>query len=166
MKHFWKWLGLAACAMGLVVATGRMRAVTAADDDGATYERAGDLGAKVDRLADKLEQLLGRMERGGPPRGDQPRPPQGGPRHGGPHTGEHGEHGGHDHRPMPGGRPAWRGLPGGSPGVPPEMRERFEDARRAMQERMEKARQRFEQLEQRVKSLEAEVERLKASKPG
>jgi outer membrane murein-binding lipoprotein Lpp len=119
MKHFWKWLGLAACGVGLLVASERLHVVTASEN-GPAYERDGDLGAKIDRLADKLDQMSGRMGRGGPP---------GGPRG----------------------------------GMPPEMRERLEQARGAMQERMEKARERFQQLEDRVQSLEAEVERLKTS---
>ena len=155
MKHFWKWLGLAACGLGLLIVTDRMRVVTASEE-GATYQRGGDLGAKVDRLADKLDQLLGRMDgrvgRGGPPPHDHAAPPRGG----------------HERGPMqPGGRPEWGGPQGGSRGgKPPEMRERFEQARNAMQQRMEQARERFQQLEERVKSLEAEVERMKASRQG
>ena len=153
MTHFWKWLGLAACGVGLLVATGRVREVTASEE-GATYERGGDLGGKIDRLTDKLDQLFsrmdGRMGRGGPPR-------EGGMER--------------ERGPAPGGRPSWGGPAGGPrdamrPGVPPEMRERLEQARGSMQERMEKARERFQQLEDRVKSLEAEVERLKASQQG
>lgn len=149
MTHFWKWLGLAACGVGLLVATDRVREVTASED-GAASERSGDLGAKIDRLTDKLDQLFSRMEgrmgRGGPPR-------EGGMER------ERGD------------RPSWGGPAGGPrdamrPGMPPEMRERLEQARGAMQERMEKARERFQQLEDRVKSLEAEVERLKASHQG
>ena len=74
MKHFWKWLGLAACGVGLLVVTDRVRHVTAAEE-GATYERGGDLGGKIDRLTDRLDQLFsrmdGRMERCGPQRGVQ-----------------------------------------------------------------------------------------------
>lgn len=154
MKLFWKWLGLAACGVGLLVATDRMRVVTASED-GAAYDRGGDLGAKVDRLADKLDQLLGRMDgrmgRGGPPHDDR----------GGRSRGDHAP------GPMHGGRPEWGGPAGGPRGgMPPEMRERLEQARGAMQERMEKARERFQELEERVKTLEAEVKRLKASQQG
>jgi hypothetical protein len=123
MTHFWKWLGVAACGVGLLVATDRVRHVTAAEE-GMRYERGGDLGMKIDRLTDKLDQLFSRMD--------------GRMGSGGPAGGQRG-------------------------GMPPEMRERLEQARGAMQERMEKARERFQQLEDRVKSLEAEVERLKAS---
>jgi hypothetical protein len=153
MKHFWKWLGLAACGAGLLVATDRVRHVTAAEE-GMSYERGGDLGAKVDRLADKLDQLLGRMGRGGPPH-------DGPGRRGPPERASEREWGEREHGSMQGGRPE-RGGPRG--GMPPEMRERLEQARGAMQERMEKARERFQQLEDRVKSLEAEVERLKTSR--
>jgi hypothetical protein len=150
MKHFWKWLGLAACGVGLLVATDRVRYVTAAEE-GMSYERGGDLGMKIDRLTDKLDQLFsrmdGRMGRSGPGRGDQAGPP--------PRERERGS--------MQAGRPEWGGPRGG---MPPEMRERLEQARGAMQDRMEKARERFQQLEDRVKSLEAEVERLKASQQG
>jgi hypothetical protein len=154
MTHFWKWLGLAACGVGLLVATDRMRVVTASEE-GAAYDRGGDLGAKVDRLADKLDQLLGRIDgrmgRGEPPHGDHAGPPRGGREHG----------------PMHGGRPEWGGPSGGPRGgMPPEMRERLEQARGAMQERMEKARERFQELEERVKTLEAEVKRLRASQQG
>lgn len=168
MTHFWKWLGLAACGVGLLVATDRVREVTASED-GAAYERGGDLGGKIDRLTDKLDQLFsrmdGRMGRGGPPReGAMER--ERGDRDRGDWDRGHRERG-----PAPGGHPSWGGPAGGPrdamrPGVPPEMRERLEQARGAMQERMEKARERFQQLEDRVKSLEAEVERLKASQQG
>ena len=154
MKHFWKWLGLAACGVGLLVVTDRVRHVTAAEE-GATYERGGDLGGKIDRLTYRLDQLFsrmdGRMERGGPQRGVQAERPRGD----------------REHSPMHAGRPEWGGPAGGPRGgMPLEMRERLEQARGAMQERMEKARERFQQLEDRVKSLEAEVERLKASQQG
>lgn len=171
MKTMWKWLAVAACGAGLLWATDRFRFVTASEA-APEYGSGGDLGDKIDRLAEKLDRLLNRMDgragRGGPPRGDHDGPPHHGPgdRDLGPHRG-HGHHADREHGMMPGGRPEWGGPPGGPRGgMPPEMRERFEQARGAMQERMEKARERFQQLEERVKSLETEVERLKTSRQG
>lgn len=158
MSSLWKWLGIAACGIGLLVAFDRMNMVTASDDQ-PSYGRSGDIGDKIDRLADKLDRLLDRMEQrrgpgGPPPHGDrdQAGPPRGRP--------DHPEH-------MPHGRPEWGGPPRGPHReLPPEVRERMQQARAEMKERMEKARERFEQLEGRVKSLEAEVERLKAGTEG
>lgn len=159
MKTALKWLAVAACGVGLLWATDRFRIVTASED-GPVYGSSGDIGDKIDRLTDKLDRLLHRMDgragRGGPPHDDHERPPHGGPAHRGP--GHHGP--GHD---GPGHHHRHHGPRGG---MPPEMHERFEQARGAMQERMEKARERFQQLEERVKTLEAEVERLRDSRQG
>jgi len=163
MKSFWKWMGLAACGLGIACVANRMHTVTAAED-GPAYERAGESSDRLDGIAEKLDRLLermeGRMGPGGPPRGE---------RRGPPHEGPHPEGPPHDH-------PEWGGPPPrGARNVPPEMREMFErrmhegrermeKAREDMKDRMEKAREKFQQLEERVKALEAEVERLKATK--
>lgn len=163
MHSVWKWMGLAACGVGLVFVADRIHVVTAADDAPA-YERPGETPDRLDRIAEKLDRLLermeGRMGPGGPHRGD---------RHGPPHDGPRGDGPPHD-------RAEWGGPPPRMPrDVPPEVREmlerrmhqgreRMEQAREEMKERMEKARERFQQLEERVKALEAEVERLKAAR--
>ena len=162
MTGLWKWMGLAACGLGLAYLADRMHAVTAAED-GRAYERAGESPDRLDRIAEKLDRLLermeGRMGPGGPHRGDRRGPPHDGPQPDGPP---------HDH-------PEWGGPPRGPRNVPPEIRdmfeqrmregrERMEKAREEMKERMEKAREKFQQLEERVKALETEVERLKAAK--
>ncbi|MFM8379530.1 MAG: hypothetical protein ACKOB1_09430 [Planctomycetia bacterium] len=163
MNSLWKWMGLAACGVGLVCVADRMHAVTAAEDAPA-YERPGESPDRLDRIAEKLDRLLermeGRMGPGGPPWGD---------RRGPPHDGPHPEGPPHDHREHGGPPPHMRRD------IPPETREmlerrmregreRMEKTREEIKERMEKARARFEQLEERVKALEAEVERLKATK--
>jgi hypothetical protein len=164
MNTFLKWLGIAACGIGVLAVIDHVNTVTASEDK-PSYERAGDGGDRLDRIAEKLDRLLDRVESrrgpgGPPPHGDHAGPPQGRP-HAGPHGG-----------PGPdGGRPEWgppsRGPRGPMHGqLPPEVRERMQEARKQMQDRMEKAREKFKELEERVKSLEAEVERLKASRPG
>ena len=153
MKNVWKWLGLAACGIGLLVAIDRMNVVTASEDQPA-YERPADVSEKLDRITEKLDRFLDRMEsRRGP----------GGPPHQRPDRGpDHGQHRGPEHD-----RPEWGGPPRGPHrDLPPEVRERMQQAREEMKERMEKARERFQQLEERVKTLEAEVERLKAARAG
>ena len=162
MTSLWKWVGVAACGIGLAVAANRMGAVRAAEDAPA-YERAGESGDRLDRIADKLDRLLermdGRMGPGGPPHGERRGPPHDGP----PHDGPRGE------------RHEWGGGPRMPREMSPEMREmlekrmhegreRMEKAREDIKERMEKAKEKFQQLEERVKALEAEVERLKAAK--
>ena len=167
MTSLWKWAGVAACGIGLAVAANRMGAVRAAEDAPA-YERAGESGDRLDRIADKLDRLLermdGRMGPDGPPRGERRGPPHDGPPHDGPpHDGPRGE------------RREWGGGPRMPREMSPEMREmlekrmhegreRMEKAREDIKERMEKAKEKFQQLEERVKALEAEVERLKAAK--
>lgn len=146
MKSPWNWLGLAACGIGLLVAIDRVNVVTASEDQPA-YERSADVSDKLDRIAEKLDRFLDRMETRRGPGGP---PPHGRPHHGRPPHEEFGDHG--DERPH-------RELP-------PEVRERMHQARGEMKERMEKAREKFRELEERVKTLEAEVERLKAARPG
>lgn len=164
MTSLWKWVGLAACGIGLTVIASRMHAVRAAED-GPTYERSGDSGDRLDRIADKLDRLLERIDGRMVPGGDRRGPPPGGAGAGGPH------HDGPHHDGPRGDRLDW----GGPPRMPPEMREmlekrmhegreRMEKARGEMKERMEKAKEKFQQLEDRVTALEAEVERLKAAK--
>jgi hypothetical protein len=153
MNSAWKWLAGAACGLGLLVAVDRMNRVVAAEDR-PSYEREGSSADRLDRIAEKLERLLDRMEsRRGP----------GGPPHERPHPGHnHGQYRGPEHE-----RPEWGGPPRGPHReLPPEVRERMQEARVQMKERMEKAREKFEELEERVKSLEAEVERLKVARPG
>ena len=135
MNSLWKWMGLAACGVGLACVADRMHAVTAAEDAPA-YERPGESPDRLDRIAEKLDRLLERMEgRMGP---------------GGPHP--------HMRRDIP---PEMHEM---LERRMREGRERMEKTREEIKERMEKARARFEQLEERVKALEAEVERLKATK--
>lgn len=154
MKTFLKWLGIAACGIGVLAVIDHVNKVMAAEDR-PSYERAGDGGDRLDRIADKLDRLLERMEGRMGPGG----PPPNGPRRDGPQ----------------GDRPEWAGPPRMPREMPPEMREmlekrmhegreRMEKARGEMKERMEKAKAKFEQMEERVKALEVEVERLKAAK--
>lgn len=155
MKNIWKWLGLAACGIGLLVAIDRMNVVTASEDQPA-YERTADVSEKLDRIAEKLDRFLDRME--------SRRGPGGPPPHGRPPRAEHDDHG--DDGPHHG-RPEWGGPPRGPHReMPPEVRERMQHAREEMKERMEKAREKFRELEERVKTLEAEVERLKTARAG
>ena len=154
MNTFFKWLGIAACGIGVLAVIDHLNTVTAAEDR-PSYERAGDGGDRLDRIAEKLDRLLERMEGRMGPGG----PPPDGPRREGP----------------PRERPEWGGPPRMPREMPPEVREmlekrmhdgreRMEKARGEMQERMEKAKAKFQQLEERVKTLEAEVERLKSAK--
>lgn len=137
MNRLWKWCGLAICGIGLMVGLDRMNRVTAAEDRPA-YERSGDTTDRLDRISMQLERLLDRLEARRGPGGPPPNRP------------------GHE----PG---DWGGMPRGPhPELPPEVRERMQQAREEMKERMEKAREKFRELEDRVKTLEAEVERLKA----
>jgi hypothetical protein len=163
MTSLWKWVGVAACGIGLAVAANRMGAVRAAEDAPA-YERAGESSDRLDRIADKLDRLLERMDARMGPGGDRRGPPPGGPRAEGPR-----------HDGPPGDRPEWGSGPRMPREMSPEMREmlekrmhegreRMEKAREDIKERMEKAKEKFQQLEERVKALEAEVERLKAAK--
>lgn len=149
MNSAWKWLGAAACGLGLLVVVDRINRVAAAED-APSYERAGDGGDRLDRIADKLDRLLDLIEsRRGP----------GGPPHDRPHRGPP--------QGPEGGRPDWGGPPRGPHReLPPEVRERMQEARAEMKERMEKAREKFRELEDRVKTLEAEVERLKTARAG
>jgi hypothetical protein len=148
MKNVWKWLVIAACGVGLLVAIERMNIVTASDDQ-PSYGQSGDTADRLARVAEKLERLLDRIDMrrgpgGPPPHGDHAGPPPGRPLH------EPGE---------------WGGPPRGPHReLPPEVRERMQQAREEMKERMEKARERFQELEARVKTLEADVERLKAGR--
>lgn len=149
MNSAWKWLGAAACGLGLLVVVDRMNVVTASEDQPA-YERSADVSDKLDRIAERLDRFLDLMEsRRGP----------GGPPHDRPHRGP--PQGPED------GRPEWGGPPRGPHReLPPEVRERMQQAREEMKERMEKAREKFRDLEERVKTLEAEVERLKTARAG
>lgn len=162
MNSAWKWLGAAACGLGLLVVVDRMNRV-AASEDRPSYERSGDSADRLDRIAEKLDRLLDRMESsrgpgGPPPHGDHFLPPHGRPHHG---------HDRGQHRGPEDDRPEWGGPPRGPHReLPPEVRERMQEARAQMKERMEKAREKFQELEDRVKSLEAEVERLKAARSG
>lgn len=158
MNSVWKWVGLAACGLGLLVTFDRMTAVTAADDRPA-YRRSDDIGDKIDRLADKLDRLLERMGQRG---GHGGPPPRGGRDHAGPPR-DRPDHPEHRHH----GRPEWDGPHRGPHReLPPEVRERMQQARAEMKKRLEQARERFQQIEDRVKSLEAEVEQLKAGRQG
>lgn len=146
MNNLWKWCGAAVCGLGLLVGLGQINRVTA--EDRPAYERSDDSDDRLDRIASQLERLLDRMEMrrgpgGPPPHGDHAGPPRG-PGHDGHH-----------------GRPEWGGP---HRELPPEVRERMQQAREDMKERMEKAREKFRELEERVKTLEAEVERLKAAR--
>lgn len=169
MYAFWKWLAVAACGVGLMVAADRLTVVRA--DDGGSSERSGSGDAldRLDRIVEKLDKVVERMGRGAPP-GRPPRDDDR-PEHGGMRRGPH------PHGPHHGPGPMW-GEP--SPEMrermerrleelPPEVRERMErrmEEGRArmeeMKERMEQARKKFREMEERIAKLEAEVERLKA----
>ena len=81
MKNIWKWLGLAACGIGLLVAIDRMNVVTASEDQPA-YERTADVSEKLDRIAEKLDRFLDRMESRRGPGGPPHQRPDHGPNHG------------------------------------------------------------------------------------
>ena len=128
MKNVWKWLGLAACGIGLLVAIDRMNVVTASEDQPA-YERTADVSEKLDRIAEKLDRFLDRMEARRGPGG----PPHQRPDHGPDRGPEHGHHRGPEHD-----SPEWGGPPRGPHrDLPPEVRERMQQAREEMKERME-----------------------------
>lgn len=168
MQTFWKWLAVAGCGVGLLVAADRLRTARA-DDGPSASERSGggDALDRLDRIVDKLSRVVDRMDRGGPP-GPPPhhgRPPHGRPPH------EHGDHAG------PG--PRWGEMPPEMreriekrmEELPPEVRERVEkrmaEGRERMEEmkdRMEKARAKFKDMEDRIARLEAEVASLKAGR--
>jgi hypothetical protein len=181
MNTFWKWLAVAGCGVGLLVAVDRLHAVRA-DDDAPAYERSGsgDSLDRLDRIVEKLGRVVERMEHGGPP--PHRRPPHDG-------DGPRGEHSrpphGHRHHPGPGPGPGFG--PGPMWGemspemkermekrleeLPPEVRERverrMEEGRARMEEmkdRMEKARAKFKEMEGRIEKLESEVAELKAGK--
>lgn len=175
MNTFWKWLAVAGCGVGLLVAMDRLRVVRAADEAPA-YERSGggDSLDRLDRIVEKLGRVVERMEHGGPPPHRRPPHDGGGPR------GEEGRppHG-HRHHAGHGPGPMWGEM---SPEMkermekrleelPPEVRERvekrMEEGRKRMEEmkdRMEKARAKFKEMEERIEKLEAEVAELKAAK--
>ena len=74
MNTFWKWLAVAGCGVGLLVAADRLRVVRA-DDDAPAYDRSGggDSLDRLDRIVEKLGRVVERMEHGGPPPHDRPR---------------------------------------------------------------------------------------------
>jgi hypothetical protein len=153
MNAFWKWLAVAGCGVGLLVAADRLRVVRA-DDDAPAYDRSGggDSLDRLDRIVEKLGRVVARMEHGGPPPhdrpphdGDHPRGEHGDMRHGRPPHG-HRHHSGPGFGPGPGPGPMWGGMS-------PEMKER-----------METARAKFKEMEERIEKLESEVAELKAGK--
>ncbi|MEY3205894.1 MAG: hypothetical protein RLZZ21_2225 [Planctomycetota bacterium] len=156
MNTFWKWLAVAGCGVGLLVAADRLRVVRA-DDDAPAYDRSGggDSLDRLDRIVEKLGRVVERMEHGGPPPHD--RPPHRRP----PHDGDHprGEHGDMRHGRPPHGHRHHSG-PGFGPGPGPMWGEMSPE----MKERMEKARAKFKEMEERIAKLEAEVAELKAAK--
>lgn len=180
MNAFWKWLAVAGCGVGLLVAVDRLRMVRA-DDDAPAYARSegGDSLDRLERIVEKLGRVVERMEHGGPPPHD--RPPHDRPPHDG--DGPRGEPGrpphGHRHHAAHGPGPMWDEM---SPErkerierwleeLPPEVRERaekrMEEGRRRMAEmkdRMEQARARFREMEERIAKLESEVADLKSAK--
>lgn len=176
MNPLWKWLAVAGCGVGLLVAVDRLRVVRA-DDDAAEYERSrGDSLDRLDRLVEKLGRVVERMEHGGPP--PHRRPPHDG-------DGPRGEHGrpprGPRHHPERGADPGpqWSEL---SPELkerrekrleelPPEVRaqveKRMEEGRRRMGEmkdRLEQARAKFKEMDERIAKLEGEMAELKTGK--
>lgn len=177
MTRVSKWIAVAGCVVMLLAAAGRMPSLHA-DDAPPPRERPvaeGDAASRLDRIIEKLDRVVDRMEserRGPPDRPPHRMPPgPGGPRE---HR-EHGEHRGHgdygrpgDHAGPPGPRhrePGMRGEGHRGPmgDVPPEMREMLQKRMQEAQRRMEQAREKFKELEERVKKLEAEVERLKSA---
>lgn len=162
MKQALKWLAVAGCVVVLASVAGRIHFARAADE-GPAYERTteGDAASRLDRIIDKLDRVVDRMnaDRMGPP---------GPPPHRGP--GGHGEHPGDHHRDhhRQHGEPGMRGearpgRPRPMADMPPEMREMIEKRMQEGRKRMEQAREKFQELEERVKKLEAEIERLKAA---
>jgi hypothetical protein len=169
MTAIWKWAAVAACAVGLVAAAGRIGTPPVLADDDAETSSADDALGRLDRIVSRLDRIVERMGPGGPPPGRPPR----------------------DHeRPERPRRGDEFGPPRGGPGrrgemdpemrermerrleqLPPEMRElaeaRMKEARQRMEEgreRMEKAREKMREFESRLASLEAEVARLKADR--
>lgn len=134
MHAFWKWLAVAGCGVGLLVAADRLRIVRA-DDEGGVYERTadGDSLDRLERIVEKLGRAVERMEHARPHgRPEHDRPPH--------HRPPHGPHRGPGMGPMGGEMPAeWR-------------------------ERVEKAREKFREMQQRIEKLEADVAALKAEK--
>jgi uncharacterized coiled-coil protein SlyX len=147
MNAFWKWLAVAGCGAGLLVAVDRLRVVRA-DDDAPAYERSGggDSLDRLDRIVDKLGRVVDRMEHPGP----HGRPPHGRP----PRDGERPEHGPMHHGSMHDGR-----HPHGPHHGPGPM---WGEMSPEMKDRMEKARAKFKEMEERIEKLEAEVAELKA----
>jgi len=165
MNRALKWLAVAGCVTVLAVVAGRMHFVRAAEE-GPAYDRAsegGDAASRLDRIIEKLDRVVDRMqaERMGPP----DHPPQRGPGgRGGPRGRE--EHGGHEEHGGPAGPGmSSEGRPPRPPraDMPPEVREMIEKRMQEGRKRMEQAREKFQELEERVKKLEAEIERLKAA---
>lgn len=165
MHSFWKWLVVAGCGVGLVVAVDRLRDARA-DEDRGGYGRSadGDALRRLDRIVEKLDAIADRMAQGG----HEGRPHPGRPPHardGHPRDEQQGPP--HD-RPHPGRIRAE---------MPPEMREamekRMQEGRQWMQEgrermeevrkRMEQARDKFKEMEERILKLEAEVKALKTA---
>ncbi|MFM1997350.1 MAG: hypothetical protein RLZZ111_1737 [Planctomycetota bacterium] len=177
MTRISKWIAVAGCVVVLVAAAGRMRP-SLADDPTPPRERPvteGDAASRLDRIIEKLDRVVDRMEaerRGPPDRPPHRMPPgPGGPREHREHA-EHSERGEYrrpgDHDGPPGPRHREPGMWGeGRRGpraeMPPEMREMFQKRMEEAQRRMEQAREKFKELEERVKKLEAEVERLKSA---
>jgi len=185
MNRALKWLAVAGCVAAIAVVAGRMHFVRAAEE-GPPYERAaegGDAATRLDRIIEKLDRVVDRMQAERMPPPD--RPPQRGPGgRGGPRGreehGEREEHGGRggDGEPRhrgpgqpgehvgPAGPGMWsEGRPPRPPraDMPPEVREMIEKRMQEGRKRMEQAREKFQELEERVKKLEAEIERLKAA---
>lgn len=180
MHSLWKWFGLAVCGVGLLVIGNRTHAVTAAEET-PSYGRPGSEADRLERITERLDRLLermeGRMGPGGPPQGGRRGPPhEGSGAEGHPPAGPH-----HDGPPPPEGhgqghgRPMGWGAPRPSAELPPEAREmlerrmsegreRMQQAREEIKQRFEQAKEKFQQMEARLKALEAEVERLKAAK--
>jgi len=170
MNRTWKWLAVAGCVVVLGTVAGRMHFARAAEE-GPAYERsseAGDAASRLDRIIEKLDRVVDRMnaERMGPPgppphrdRGEHSGPGEHGPRG---HRG-HGERGEYGDRAGPGMWGEGRAPRPPRADMPPEVREMIERRMQEGRQRMEQAREKFKELEERVKKLEAEIERLKAA---
>jgi len=169
MTSFWKWLAVAGCGVGLLVAADRLRDARA-DEEGGSYRRAadGDAMQRLDRIVEKLDAIVDRMGQGGPggrphagrPPYDHGRPPRdedSAREHHGPYHDGHGRPP-HD-RPHPG-----RFFAEMPPEVREAMEKRMKEGRERMEEvrkRMEQAREKFQEMEERIRKLEAEVAALK-----
>lgn len=168
MASFWKWLAVAGCAVGLLVAADRVRDARA-DEDGGAHRRAdGDALQRLDRIVEKLDAIVDRMGQGGRPYPG--RPPHD---HGRPPRGEESAREQHGPRPDDRGHPPHdRPHPGRFfAELPPEVREQMEqrmrEGRERMEEvrkRMEQARDKFQEMESRIRKLEAEVAELKVAR--